>query len=104
MMTDITNNDRAHICSVKQFPADKRITVLEHLPYSQDLTLYDFYHFLKLENALKGTYFQSVDEVKAKTADLLKMVTHNELRHCSDRRKTHAQQCIDRRGEYVEKD
>ncbi|GFV55775.1 hypothetical protein TNCV_167601 [Trichonephila clavipes] len=64
--------------SVKQFSVGKRITMLEHPPYSQDLAPYDFYLFLKIKNELR-THFQSVDEVNAKTADLLKIVTPNEL-------------------------
>ncbi|GFV55869.1 hypothetical protein TNCV_2834411 [Trichonephila clavipes] len=63
---------------VKQFLADKHINLFEHPPYSQDLAPYDFYRFLKGKNVLKRTHFQSVDEGKAKTEDLLKMVTPNE--------------------------
>ncbi|GFS82241.1 hypothetical protein TNCV_3340011 [Trichonephila clavipes] len=37
-----------------------------------------FLPVFKMKNALKGTYFESVVEVKAKTANLLKMVTPNE--------------------------
>jgi hypothetical protein len=31
---------------------------------------------------LKGTHFQSVDEVKSKTADLLNRVSADDLQHC----------------------
>jgi hypothetical protein len=44
--------------------ADKGIPVLEHPPYSPDLAPCDLYLFLNLKSALKGTHFQSVDEVK----------------------------------------
>jgi hypothetical protein len=44
--------------AVKQFLADKCIPVLEHpSPHHFDL-------FPKLKNALEGTHFQSVDEMK----------------------------------------
>ncbi|GFW66119.1 hypothetical protein TNCV_1710181 [Trichonephila clavipes] len=43
---------------------NKRIPVLQHPPYSPDLTPYDFYMFLKLKNELMGTHFQSVGEMK----------------------------------------
>jgi hypothetical protein len=50
---------------VKQFLADECILVLEHPPPpSPDLAPCDFYLFPKLKSALKGTHFQSVDEVK----------------------------------------
>jgi hypothetical protein len=40
-------------------------------PNSPDLIPCVFYLFPKLKRALQGTHFQSVDEVKSKTADLL---------------------------------
>jgi hypothetical protein len=59
---------------VKQFLADKCIPVLDS-PHSPHLAPCDFYLFHKLKSALKGTRFQSVDEVKSKTADLLNWVS-----------------------------
>ncbi|GFU15385.1 hypothetical protein TNCV_1045851 [Trichonephila clavipes] len=51
------DNSPVHIVpSVKQFLEDKRITVLEHPPYSTDLAPYDFYLFLKGKHPLMGTY------------------------------------------------
>lgn len=47
---------------MEKFLANKRISVIEHPPC-----------------ALMGTHFQSEDEVKAKTAKLLKIVTNGEL-------------------------
>ncbi|GFV67334.1 hypothetical protein TNCV_3670891 [Trichonephila clavipes] len=64
--------------SAKQFSMNKFFTVHEHTPHSQDLAPEDFFQFLKVKNALKRTHFQSVDEVKAKTTELLKMETLNE--------------------------
>ncbi|GFV86871.1 hypothetical protein TNCV_2198231 [Trichonephila clavipes] len=51
---------RGTMLSVKQFLADKCITVLKHPPYAPDLTPYDVYLFLKVKNSLMGTHFQSV--------------------------------------------
>ncbi|GFV93807.1 hypothetical protein TNCV_367061 [Trichonephila clavipes] len=65
-----------------QFLADKRIIVLEHPPYSPDFASYDFYLFPKVKNAFMGTKFQSVGKARAKTVDLLKVVTPNEPQHC----------------------
>ncbi|GFV85550.1 mariner Mos1 transposase [Trichonephila clavipes] len=89
--TENFDQDNAHVhieLSVKQFSVTKHIAVLEHPPYSQDLTPYDFYLFIKVKNASKGTQFQYIDEVKAKMVDLLKVVTPNELQHCFERWKT----------------
>ena len=96
------NNAPAHnALSVKQFLAEKCITGLEHPPYSPDLAPCDFYLFPKLKSALKGTHFQSVEEVKTKTADILKKMTLNDFQHCFEQWKTRMQRCIDREGEYV---
>lgn len=40
----------------------------------------DIYLFLKIKSALKGTYFQSVEEIKKKT-NLLKGLTADQLYH-----------------------
>jgi histone-lysine N-methyltransferase SETMAR len=99
------DNAPAHnALSVKQFLADKRIPVLEHPPYSPDLAPCDFYLFPKVKSALKGTHFQSVEEVKAKTAELLNRVTADDLQHCFEQWKARMQRCIDRGGEYIEGD
>nr|CAH7723473.1 unnamed protein product [Callosobruchus chinensis] len=90
--------------SVKQFLAKKSIPVLEHPPYSPDLAPCDFYLFPKIKSSLKGTRFESVEDVKEKTADLLKRLTLHDMQHCFEQWKTRMQRCIDREGEYVEGD
>jgi hypothetical protein len=57
-----------------------------------------------VKSALKGTHFQSVEEVKAKTAELLNRVTADDLQHCFEQWKACMQQCIDRGGEYIDGD
>jgi hypothetical protein len=58
--------------------------VIERTPYSQELALSDVYLFPKAKNTLKGTHFQSVDEVKSKIADLLNRVSADGLQHCCE--------------------
>ena len=66
------DNAPAHnASSVKQFLANKNITVLEYPPYSPDLTPCDFCLFPKIKSVLKGTHFVSVEDVKAKTVETL---------------------------------
>ena len=87
--------------SVKQFLTDKHITTLEHPPYSHDLAPYDFYLFPKVKSVLKGTRCGSVDDVKKKTADVLKQLTEVDFPHVFDQWKTRLQQCISANGEYI---
>jgi len=97
------DNAPAHTAlSVRRFLADKKITVLEHSPYSPDLAPCDFFLFPKIKSQLKGTHFESIEVVKRKTAELLKAVTLDELRHCFNQWKTRMQACVDSQGEYIE--
>ena len=61
--------------SVKQFLANKNITVLEHPPYSANLTPCYFYLFPKIKSVLKGSNFVSAEKVKAKTVEILNTLT-----------------------------
>ncbi|GFX92153.1 histone-lysine N-methyltransferase SETMAR [Trichonephila clavipes] len=96
----LQHNAPKHIAfSLKHFLANKRITVLGYPPHPLDLPPYDFYLFLKVKNALMETHFQSLEEVKIKASDLMRMVTPFELQHCLERWKTGMRLCIDRKGE-----
>ncbi|GFX46890.1 uncharacterized protein TNCV_4040351 [Trichonephila clavipes] len=94
----------AHWALTETVLEDKRIIVIGPPPYSPDFEPCDFYLFLKVNNALIGTHFQSVREVKPKTAHLMKMVTPNKPQHCFERWKIRMQLCIDKEEEYVEED
>jgi hypothetical protein len=84
---------------VKQFLGNKCIPVLEPSPYSLDLAPCDLYLFLKLKSVFKGTYFQSVGEVKSKTVDLLNRVSADDQQHCFEQWKFRMQRCIEGGGE-----
>jgi len=58
------------------------ISVLEHPPYLPDLTPCDFYLFPKFKSVLKGTHFVSVENVKAKTVEILNSLTEHDLGNC----------------------
>jgi transposase len=90
--------------SVKQFLANKNITVLEHPPYSPDLAPCDFYLFPKIESVLKGTHFLSVENVKAKMVEILNSLTEHDLRNCYERWQRHMQLCVNSEGNYFEGD
>jgi len=94
------DNTPAHnALSVKQFLGN--ITVLEHPPYSPDLAPYDFYIFPKIKSVLKGTHFVSVENVKAKTVEILNSLTEYDLRNCFEHWQHHMQPC---EGNYFEGD
>jgi hypothetical protein len=50
--------------SVKQFPAQKSITEMEHPPCSSDLVPNDFWLLPKIKFALKGLIFQDTEDIQ----------------------------------------
>lgn len=67
--------------SIQRFLIEKNISILQHPPYSPDLAPRDFFLFPKIKSLLKGTHFQTVDDVKMKTAELLKGLTESDWQH-----------------------
>ena len=94
---------RTHL-SVKQFLANKNITLLEHPPYSPDLAPCNFCLFPKIKSVLKGTHFVSVENVKAKTAEILNSLTEHDLRNCFEHWQHRMQLCVNSEGDYFEGD
>ena len=90
--------------SVEQFFANKNISVLECPPCSPDLAPCDFYLFPKMKSVRKGTYFVSVEDVKAKTAENLKSLTEYYLRNCFEHSQHRMQLCVNSEGNYFEGD
>jgi hypothetical protein len=59
------DNAPAHTAlSLREFLASKQITVLEHPPYSPDLTPNDFFLFPKIKEILKGRHFDDIDNIR----------------------------------------
>ncbi|KAG5331335.1 MOS1T transposase, partial [Acromyrmex charruanus] len=97
------DNAPAHnALSVKRYLAVRGTPVLEHAPYSPDLAPCDFFLFPKIKSALKGTRFESMEEVKRKSAELLNALTKEDFQHCFDQWKKRMERCVARGGEYIE--
>jgi len=97
------DNAPAHnALSVKQLLANKNITVLEHPPYSPDLTPCDFCLFLRIKSVLKGTHFVLVENVKAKMAEILNNLTEHDLRNCFEHWQHRMQLFVNSEGNYFE--
>ncbi|VVC45369.1 Hypothetical protein CINCED_3A014589 [Cinara cedri] len=79
-----------------------RTPVLEHASYSPDLALCDFYLFPKVKSALKGIRFESMEEVKQKSTELLNGLTKTDFQHCLEQWKKQMKRCVARGGEYIE--
>jgi transposase len=90
--------------SVRQFLATKQVPVIHQAPYSPDLAPSDFFLFPKLKHLLKGTHFQSIEDIQRKTTDLLKGFTQNDFQKCYHAWKEHMHHCIEAQGNYFEGD
>jgi hypothetical protein len=77
---------------------------LEHPPYSPDLAPCDFFLFPKINSALKGTRFKSIEAVKAKGMELMNKLSETNLQHCFQQWKIRMERYRDRGGEYIEGD
>jgi hypothetical protein len=82
----------------------KKVPVLHHAPYSPDLAPCDFFLFPKLKHSLKGTHFQSTEDIQRKTTDLLKGFTQNYFQRCFHAWKERMQHCIEAQRNYFEGD
>ena len=57
---------------VKQFLAQRKMTVLDHPPYSPDLAPANYFLFRKVKSHLKGRLFDSISDIqKAVTSTLI---------------------------------
>jgi hypothetical protein len=66
--------------------------------------MWQFFLFTKIRSALKGTRFDSVDEVKAKVTEFMNKLSEDELQQCFQQWKIRNERCRDRGGEYIEGD
>ena len=90
--------------SVKQYLANKNITVLEHPPYSPDLASCDFCLLPEIKSVFKGTHFVSVENVKAKSAEILNSLREHDLQNCFEHWQHRMQLCVISEGNYFEGD
>jgi hypothetical protein len=92
-------------CTVRSTVSGKKqAPVLHHAPYSPDLAPCDLFLFPKLKHSLKGTHFQSIENIQRKTTDLLKAFTQNDFQKCFHAWKECTQHCIEAQGNCFEGD
>jgi len=71
-------NSTSHNATIiKQFLAQRKVTVFDHPPYSPDLTPADYFLFPKVKSHLKGRIFDSISDIQNR----YKYIKH----HCKGR-------------------
>jgi transposase len=67
---------------VREFLANKQITVLERPPYSPDLAASDSFLFPKIKEILKGRQYIDADEIRSNTTAAVKAILQNYFQTC----------------------
>jgi hypothetical protein len=68
--------------SVREILGSKQITVLEHPPYSPNLALNYFFLLPKIEDILKGIYFDDIDDIRSNMTAAPKAIPQNQFKNC----------------------
>jgi hypothetical protein len=63
--------------SVREFLANKQITLLEYHLYTPDLAPNDFFPFSKVNKIFKGMHFDDIDDIRSNTTAALKAIPQN---------------------------
>ena len=87
---------------VKQFLAQRKVTVLHHPPYSPDLAPADYFLFPKVKSHLKGRLFDSISDIQEAVTSTLNTIAKDELYKSIQKLYYRANLCVQLGGTYVE--
>ncbi|CAH1992382.1 unnamed protein product [Acanthoscelides obtectus] len=87
----------------RQYLTEENVELLDHPPYSPDLSPNDFFTFPKIKNRLRGQRFQSPEEAFDAFKNAVLDLPANEWNRCFESWFERMQMCINLRGEYFEK-
>jgi len=80
------------------------MTTVPHPAYSPDLAPCNFYVFPKLKLWLKGWHFVSIEEIQAKSQQVLNELTLADFNDCFQKWQNRRDRCIQDQGDYFEGD
>nr|APL98288.1 putative DD34D transposase [Bactrocera tryoni] len=89
---------------VTEFKAKNAMNTIDQPPYSPDLAPCDFFLFPKLKLPLRGTRFQSIEEIKQNSLKELKAIPKSAYEKCFEDWKNRWHKCITSGGDYFEGD
>jgi len=97
------DNAPAHTAAiVTQFLARKMVPVLNHPPYSPDLSPPDYFLFPKLKMELKGHHFATVETIQKSVTQKFKNIPEAEFSRAIEKLRDRARRCIECNGDYFE--
>ena len=99
------DNAPAHTAlSIREFLAEKNVTVMEQPPYSPDLAPCDFFLFPKLKRIIKGTRFPDVEAIKTDVTAELRVIPGDDFWKCVEAWQGRLEKCVRQEGDYFEGD
>ena len=87
---------------VKQFLAQRKVTVLEHPPYSPDLAHADYFLFRKMKSHLKRRLFDSISETQKTVTSTLNTIAKDDFYKGTQKLYDRANLCVQLEGMCVE--
>jgi hypothetical protein len=97
-------NDPAHSApKIRQFLNQKQVETLNHLPYSPDLSLPDYFLFPKVKLQLKGARFNTNEESQKDVTDQLNKIPAEDISNAMKKLETRANLCITSNRSYLKK-
>ena len=87
---------------VRQFLAQRSVTVINHPPYSPDLAPADFFLFPRLKIALKGTHFEDLYDIQESVTKTLQTILAEAFSGSFHKLFERCQRCIEGEGDYFE--
>jgi len=87
---------------VKQFLAQRKVTVLDHPPYLPNLAPADYFLFPKVKSHLKGCLFDSISDIHQAMTSILKTITKDDFYKGIQKLYDCANMCVQLEGTYVE--
>ena len=88
--------------AVQEFLARKQVCVLNHPPYSPDLSPCDYFLFPKLKLPLKGRLFEDDQDIQGVVTSSLRAIPQEDVQRLFQSLLDCATHCIDAEGMYFE--
>ena len=79
-----------------------QICVIDHPPYSSDLSTCDYFLIPKLETAMKEAFYDDVQTIQAAVTQVLKNIPKIEFKKSMDKLVDRSRRCIELNGSYFE--
>jgi hypothetical protein len=87
---------------VKQFLTQRKVTVLDHPPYSPDLGTAVYFLFPKVKSHLKGRPFASISDIQKTVTSTLSTIAKDEFHKGIQKLYDRENLCVQLEGMYVE--